>query len=234
MRKLMGCAFSLLLFATWLGAQTVGVSQIYGTIKDQSGAVLPGVEIKVTQTDTGLNKTVITDERGAYQVGSLPVGPYKLEASLPGFSVYVQTGIVLQVNSNPAIHVVLSAGSVSESVQVTADASLVETRNTSIGQVMDNQRVVELPLQGRQVTDLVLLSPAAVVTGGFNGNRNFPTVAISVAGGSGAGTTYRLDGAAHNDFHNNLNLPLPVPDALQELKLDTARAAAPCGRSAAA
>ncbi len=233
MRTLIKVSLLCLILSAVAAGQTVGVSQISGTVKDQSGAVLPGVEIKVTQTDTGLTRNTITDERGIYSIPNLQVGPYRLEASLPGFSTYIQTGIVLQVNSNPSVHVVLTVGTVSDSVQVTADASLVEIRNTSVGQVMDNQRVVELPLQGRQVTDLVLLSPAAVVTGGFNGNRNFPTVAISVAGGSGAGTTYRLDGASHNDFHNNLNLPLPFPDAMQEFKLDTGAADARAGRSAA-
>ena len=71
-----------------------------------------------------------------------------------------------------------------------------------------------MPLNGRNLTDLILLSGAAVVTGGFNGNRNYPTQAISVAGGSGGGTAYLLDGADHNDLHNNLNLPLPFPDAM--------------------
>src|SRR5947199_7738220 len=99
MRKLLSMTAAVLVLSGALWAQTIGVSQISGTVKDQSGAVLPGVEIKVTQTDTGLSKGVITDERGTYQIGSLPVGPYKLEAGLPGFLTYVQNGIIIQVNS---------------------------------------------------------------------------------------------------------------------------------------
>src|SRR5262245_37143597 len=126
-------------------AQAVSTSQITGTVKDQTGAVLPGAEVTATQTDTGAKRSVITDETGAYALTSLPIGPYKLEVILPGFRAYVQTGITLQVNSNPVIPVSLEIGQVSEQVEVSADAALVETRSTGIGQVIDNQRVLELP-----------------------------------------------------------------------------------------
>src|SRR3989442_2790932 len=76
-------------------------AQVSGTARDQSGAVLPGVEVSLTQTNTGLVRTVVTNETGSYSLPNLPVGPYKLEASLPGLRTYVQTGIVLQVNANP-------------------------------------------------------------------------------------------------------------------------------------
>src|SRR5262249_31181963 len=91
-------------------AQAVSVAQITGTVKDSSGAMLPGVELKATQTETGYTRSVITDETGAYIISNLPVGPYRLEASLPGFTTHAQTGIVLQVNSNPTIPIVLQVG----------------------------------------------------------------------------------------------------------------------------
>src|SRR2546426_5853748 len=125
-------------------AQAVSVAQITGTVKDQSGARLPGVEIKVTHGETGYLRNVITDETGAYIIPNLPVGPYKLEASLPGFTTHVQTGIVLQVNSNPTIPIVLQIGQVSETIEVQADAAQVETHSTGIGQVIDQTRLVEL------------------------------------------------------------------------------------------
>src|SRR6266513_2245701 len=141
--------------AGMLWAQAVSVAQITGTVKDPSAALLPGVEIKVTQAETGYTRSVITDETGAYIIPNLPVGPYKLEATLPGFTTYVQTGIVLQVNSNPTIPVVLQVGQVSEQVEVTADAAQVETHSTGIGQVIDQTRLVELPLNGRQLSQLI-------------------------------------------------------------------------------
>ena len=85
-------------------------AQISGNVTDQSGAVLPGVEVTMTQTDTGLTRTTVTNETGSYALPSLPVGPYKLEASLPGFRSFVQSGIVLQVNASPVINPVLEVG----------------------------------------------------------------------------------------------------------------------------
>src|SRR5437016_5229710 len=81
------------------------VSQISGTAKDDSGAVVPGVEITVTQTETGAKRSVTTDETGSFILPNLPLGPYRLEAAKPGFRTYVQTGIALQVGSNPVIPV---------------------------------------------------------------------------------------------------------------------------------
>ena len=94
------------------------VSQISGTVKDDSGAVVPGVEITATQTETGARRTAMTDETGSYILPNLPLGPYRLEASKAGFRSYVQTGIELQVGGNPVIPVVLGVGQVSESIQV--------------------------------------------------------------------------------------------------------------------
>ena len=137
-------------------------AQISGTVRDPSGAVLPGVEVTATQTDTGIARTAVTNETGSYILPNLSVGPYRFEAALPGFRTFVQTGIVLQVNSNPVINPVLEIGQVTEQVEVQANASLVETRSTAVGQVIENERILELPLNGRQATDLITLSGAAV------------------------------------------------------------------------
>src|SRR5437867_9923230 len=210
-----GCA------AAWAQGAT---AQISGTATDQSGAVLPGVEISATQTETGVSRSTLSNETGLYVLPNLPVGPYKLEASLAGFRSIVQSGIVLQVNSNPAINVVLQVGQVSETVEVQANATMVETRSTGIGQVTENARILELPLVGRQAYDLVTLSGAAVQTGtATTGNRAaYPgTPTFSIAGSVNGGNTVTLDGAMHNDVASNTALPLPFPDALQEFKLET-------------
>src|SRR5438552_1135571 len=144
-------------------------AQISGTAKDQSGAVLPGVEIHATQTETGITRDTISNETGSYVLPNLPIGPYRLEASLPGFRTYAQTGIVLQVNSNPAINVILEVGQVAETVEVQANAALVETRSAGVGQVVENARILELPLNGRAVVELISLAgaatPAPTITG---------------------------------------------------------------------
>ena len=112
-------------------------AQISGTAKDQSGAVLPGVEVRVTQTETGIVRDAITNETGTYVLTNLSIGSYRLEGSLPGFRTYVQTGIVLQVNSSPVLKVTLEVGQITEQVEVQANAALVETRNAGVGSVVE-------------------------------------------------------------------------------------------------
>ena len=208
-------AFGVALLISTLMSTTVwaqATAQINGAVKDQTGAVLPGVDITATQTETGISRTAVSDETGSYILPNLAVGPYRLEASLPGFRTYVQTGIVLQVNASPVINPVLDVGQVSEQVEVQANATLVETRTVGVGQVIENERILELPLNGRQVTDLITLSGAAVQTTTNVPDRNMPQVtAMSVAGGLSTGTVYILDGAMHNDIYSNYNLPLPFP-----------------------
>ncbi len=181
-------------------------------------------------------RSALTDGTGGYTLPNLPVGPYRLEASLSGFRSYVQTGIVLTVNASPAINIVMALGELSEQITVTANAAMVETRSTGVGHLIENQQVLELPLNGRQVTDLLLLSPGVTIntTGGFASSRNYPTVPISVAGGSPGSTVYIMDGANHNDPGTNFNLPVPFPDALQEFKIETSALAARYGHHAAA
>ena len=209
-------------------------AQISGTVRDQSGAVLPGAEVIATQTDTGVARNTISNETGTYVLPNLAVGPYKLEVSLPGFRTFIQTGIVLQVNSNPVINATLEVGQVSEQVEVQANAALVETRTTTVGNVMENERILELPLNGRNSADLINSVGAAVpITANNASSRSFGGseggIAYSVAGGQTFGTAYVLDGAMHNNPYDNLNLPLPFPDALQEFKVETSAQSASQG-----
>ena len=199
-------------------------SQINGAVRDSSGLSIPGAQIKVTQTATGLVRTTTSSADGAYVLTNLPIGPYLLEVTKDGFAKYVQSGVVLQVDSNPTIDATLKVGSVTEQIEVQADAALVETHSTGVGTVVDNKRIVELPLNGRNPIELIAISGMANSgTGGgaLNSIRNYPTIVVSVAGGQGNGNSYLLDGANHNDVMNNLNLPLPFPDALQEFKVET-------------
>src|SRR5262245_10977035 len=223
MRRVLATFVTVLALCPVVLGQTVA-SQISGTVRDSSGAVLPGVEVKLTNTDTTATRTVLTNETGSYVVTNLPVGPYRLEAALSGFSTYVQSGIVLQVNTNPTINVVLKVGQISSVLEVQAGANMVETSSNVIGQVIDQQRVAELPLNGRNVAQLIALFGAAVPNtgGGLASNLNYPTVtAVSIAGGQNNATNYFLDGATHIDSRTNVGLPLPFPDALQEFKIET-------------
>ena len=216
-RLLLGC--SLACVAVW--GQAISTSQLKGTVQDPSGSAIPGAVVTVTQTATGISRSVTTGADGGYLFTELAVGPYQLQVTKEGFSKSVHSGIVLQVASNPTIDVTLKVGAVNEQVVVEAAAAMVETQSTGVGQVIDQQRVVDLPLNGRQVTDLIFL------TGGANsatlsGRSSYPSSTAVSIGGGGVGTVgYVLDGGTHNDPLSNQNLPLPFPDAIQEFKVET-------------
>lgn len=234
--RITSCAALLWLLASGTGwAQAVGGSQVSGVVRDSSGGVLPGVEVTITKTDTGMTRTVFTNADGSYTLPNLPVGPYQLKVTLQGFNTYVRDGLILQVSSNPSIDVTLTVGSLDETVNVVANASMVETRSTAVGQLINNEQVVEMPLNGRQATELIFLSGLATPApaGDLNTNKNYPTVTISVAGGQANGMTYIMDGGTYNDPFNNLNLPTPNPDALQEFKVESSALPARYGHHAA-
>ncbi|MBI3049887.1 MAG: TonB-dependent receptor [Acidobacteria bacterium] len=213
---------AVLMAAAHVHAQAT--AQINGTVADPSGGVLPGATVVATQTDTGVRREVVTDERGAYVLTNLPLGPYRLDVTLTGFRPYSQTGIVLQVGSSPTINVTLPIGELTETVSVEAAAPLIDTQRAGIGAVIENERIVELPLNGRNPVDLIELAGAAVQVGNASTRSmqgSSGGVEIAVAGGLGSSTAYMLDGAMHNNPYDNLNLPLPFPDALQEFRVET-------------
>ena len=219
------------LFAATGNLWAQATAQISGTARDQSGAVLPGVEIRATQAETGITRAAVTNETGSYVLSNLPIGPYKLEASLPGFRTYAQMGIVLQVESNPVINVTMEVGQVAETIEVQANAALVETRSTSIGQVVENTRILELPLNGRQAVELIGLAGAAAPAPATDAQSRDPfnKVAFSVAGGLNTGVSFTLDGAFHMNPQGNGYMSTPFPDALQEFKVETSASAAASG-----
>jgi outer membrane receptor protein involved in Fe transport len=227
LRSFATAALTLLLTSGPAWAQAT--AQLNGRVTDESGAVLPGVTVTATQTDTTFTRTAVTDDSGAWVMPNLPIGPYRLEMSLQGFRTYVQTGIVLQVNASPVINASLALGSLEETVTVEAAAPLVDVRSSGINEVVEQERIVELPLQTRQVTDLIVLAGSAVNTGRVSALSTTNSVGISVAGGLRNGVEYVLDGAVHNSPHDLGNLPFPFPDALQEFSVATGGLAASTG-----
>ena len=222
MRIITNLVLCLALGCTAVWAQNITTANISGIVQDSTGLAVPGAEIKATQTETGLVRTVMSGADGAYLLTNLPIGPYQLQVSKEGFSTYVQSNIVLQVNSNPSITVQMKVGQVTEKVQVEASATIVETQNTGVGQVIDNQRVLDLPLNGRQPQELLLLSGPAISMGSPEGNgHNYPAIGVAVAGGNVLSVQYVLDGAQHEGIEAFTPLPIPFPDALQEFKVET-------------
>src|SRR5260370_5470071 len=165
-------ASALAALMTILGAagafgQATAVVQISGVITDTNAGVISGVAVKAVQTDTGLVRSTASESDGSYVLSNLPVGPYRLEAAANGFRAYVQTGIVLQVNTNPLVNSTLQVGSLSQEVEVSANATMVETQTNSVSQVIDQRRVVDLPLNGRHPTQLILVSVSGVTAPGL-------------------------------------------------------------------
>lgn len=228
-RTLIASVAILMVSALYALGQATIFSQISGAVKDSTGLPISGAKVQVTQTNTSLTRSAVTTTDGVYTIPNLPVGPYTLRVDKEGFSPFIQTGIVLEVNTNPEINVTLTVGSLQQQIEVQANAAMVETQTTSVGQVIDQHQVVDLPLNGRQPSQLIALSGAAVSAntgftsiGGIVNSLDYPTVsAYSVAGGQGNATNYFLDGGTHMDMRTNVGLPLPFPDALQEFKVET-------------
>ena len=217
---------SLFVFFALLGAanaQVTAVAQVSGTIKDPSGASIAGAQVLMTEVDKQAVHSTTSDATGNYTLPNLPVGPYRLEVKAPGFKDYIQTGLELVVNNNIEANVVMQVGAATERVEVSATASMVETKENSVASLVDQQRINELPLNGRQATQLIISAGAAVYAdAGDTGSKTFwNATRISVAGGQGNGTAYLLDGADNTDAMSNVNLPMPFMDALEEFSIET-------------
>src|ERR1039457_4589859 len=211
--------------------QAVAIGSVSGTVSDQSGSFVPNATVRMTETERGTVHTGTSNTEGRFVFNNLPVGPYRLEVSASGFKNYVQTGIILQVAENLTQNVALQGGALTETVEVSAGTSMVETRDSSISQVIEQQRIVDLPLNGRNLTSLLTISGVATSSmtlngGDLTGSKNIQgpsggSVQVSVAGGAANGVNFLLDGGDNNDAFSNVNLPIPLPDAVQELSVQT-------------
>ncbi|MGA2264120.1 MAG: carboxypeptidase-like regulatory domain-containing protein, partial [Acidobacteriota bacterium] len=143
-------------------AQAVAVAQVGGVISDPSGSSIPGAQVKITQTETQLSRATVSDTQGRYVLPNLPVGPYRLEVTASGFKAYAQSGIVLQVGNNVQINVAMQIGAIAETVEVNAQTVMVETSQNTVSQIIDAQRIEDLPLNGRVPTQLILMAGASV------------------------------------------------------------------------
>src|SRR5262245_18776617 len=140
----------------------VTTGTINGTVKDPSGAALPGVSIKLTNTDTGFTRSVISDEVGRYNAPQLPLGGYEIAAELPGFQTAVRRGVTLTIGREAVVAFSLEVGSVKQEVTVNAEAALVSTTKADLSYLVDDKTIQDLPLNGRSYTQLATLQPGVV------------------------------------------------------------------------
>jgi hypothetical protein len=229
LRQFRGCVRILplaafLICVLTIHAQIAGTANVQGTVTDSTGAVIPNATVTMTNQATQIQQTTKTDGSGVYAFPDIPIGQYRLTASVAGFKTYVQPKVVLEVGSSISINPVLQVGNQQQSVEVQAEGLALQTEDTSFKQTIDRADVNEMPLNGRQMSALITLSggSSAAPGGDFTGSKySYQTISVSVAGGMGNTTEWKLDGADNNDYMSNANLPFPFPDAVQEFSVES-------------
>src|SRR6059036_1113039 len=193
---------SLLLIMGKQAMSQLPTCTILGAVKDSSGAVIPGVSITAKNVETGLTRTGMSAEDGSYRFSALPVCSYEVKVELPGFRTEVRSGLTLTVSQEAVINFTMQAGAVDQTIVVTEDAPLVNTTSGALGGLVDEQKVAELPLNGRNFIDLTLLQP------GITQHRNIGVAASTVGlwfSSNGAplrSNNYLLDGAIMTNLTN--------------------------------
>ncbi|MCI0625234.1 MAG: TonB-dependent receptor [Acidobacteria bacterium] len=233
-------AIVILFLAASAAAQVRDTASMYGSVRDQQDAVVPGARVTLTSTATTQARTGMTDETGAYVFSFLPVGTYAIRIEVSGFQTYEQKGIRVQANENARVDVRLQIGAMEQIMTVDASAALVESRASTLKETIDERRISELPLNGRNPADLALLTPGIVSGAGDNrgdtyGRDKRPrgTKQLTVNGSRNNNLRYTLDGGENMDPLTNFNNPFPFPDAVQEFSVQTATTGGEVGNSSA-
>ncbi len=214
-------AIAILLLAAFSFAQSY-TDTIRGTVTDPSGATVPGASVTVSDTNTGLTRSMSTGTAGEFEFVSLPIGTYKIAATAKGFRGEVQTGLDLHVNDIKLVTMKLTVGPTSESVTVEANPVAVETQTGQVAGLIDGTQVRELPMNGRNFMQLTQLQPGVAQSNQFNATSKGlgGSVAMSVSGSWGNGNLWMVDGANNNDYGSNRTvLVYPSIDNIAEFKI---------------
>lgn len=202
-----------------------GRGTLSGTVTDATGAAVPGCTITIVNTGTNASFPAVSNDAGYYTAPSLPVGGYTLTAEAKGFKKEVRSGITLQVDQHAEVNFQLEIGAAAESIEVHGDATLIDTSSATVGKVVENRRINDLPLNGRNVLALVMLTPGVKSQGGPTNSgfadRGITLSATSINGGPSALNSLLIDGGNNNDSYMadvNVN---PTVDAIQEFKVQS-------------
>jgi len=231
-------ALAVMAFSAPLVRAQVDTGSILGTVADSSGAAVAGATVTMTNTGTGASLSTVSGSDGSYKFTPVRIGTYKLTASLKGFDTVTQLDVNVNIGQNVVVNFNLKPGQVTESVEVTAAAPVLQSQDASVGQVVDSRSVNDLPLNGRNFTFLAQLA-AGVNTPQADTRGNAASGAFAANGDRPAQNNYLLDGIDNNsdtvDFLNGTNyVVLPPVDAIQEFKVQTSNFSAEFGRSGAA
>src|SRR2546422_6099314 len=235
--------FSTLLvfvFGAQVATAQVNTATISGTLRDESGAVLPGAAVTVQNQDTGISRSLTTNETGRYTAPALGLGNYQVSVHLPGFQNQVRSGIVLTVGREAVVDFTLAVGAVTQTVEVKGEAPLVELTNATMGGLVDDRTIREMPLNSRSWDTLAYTVPGVVkytsADGGFNSGSGANK--FSVAGSRSYSNSFLLDGTDVNDSSNSTpggaagtNLGV---DAIKEFKIVATTFSAEYGRATGA
>lgn len=229
-KSLSRLALLVLLLPALVQAAFAQTAQVTGRITDSGSAVVQGAQLTVANMDTGVAKKGASNEEGYYTVSSLPPGKYRITAQATGFKPVRHEGVTLSVEQALRLDFVLEVGEVTEEVRVLGDVPLVDTRQAQLSGLVDAQRVNDLPLNGRNVYDLVSILPGVSQT-------RLPAVQdndgnyLNVNGSRTRQSTFMLDGGFNNDLWRNSGNAAPNPDAVHEFRLITSNFNAEHGRS---
>jgi Carboxypeptidase regulatory-like domain/TonB dependent receptor-like, beta-barrel len=235
---LLGLTLMALLVAAGPLRAQVDTGSILGTITDQTGGVVSGAKVTLSSEGTGVSLSTTTGSDGEYKFSPVRIGSYKLEVAMQGFQTTTTSGVVVNIGASVVQNFTLRPGSVSQTIEVTAAAPLLESQSAAVGQVVDSKSVNDLPLNGRNFTFLAQLA-AGVNTPQADTRGNASTGAFAANGLRPAQNNYLLDGIDNNsdtvDFLNGTNfVVLPPVDAIQEFRVETSNFSAEFGRSGAA
>lgn len=204
---------------------------ITGEIRDETGGLIPGVAVTAERVGAATSRTVISTDAGQYSISFLPVGEYTVRAELVGFETQIRRGIVLSVDQRLRVDFVLSVGEISEQVEVVGTTPMVASDSSSIGHVMDNRKVVDLPLSGRNFIDLVTLTAGAIpeVPGQFGQQFGIAGLSPNINGNRSDANNYMIDGVPINDTTWGRTATPPSIDAVQEMKIQSSLTSAEFG-----
>lgn len=231
-------AFLLLLASTVAFAQQT--ANIVGTVKDTTGAAIPGATVTLTNLATATKRTVATNSQGEYNASSLPVGQYRISAEMAGFQKLNRTGVTLTTASTLNVDLVLLVGSENTTVDVTTQASLLQSQSGVVSNLVDSKQMVDLPLVTRNFTDLVLLTPGAHTGSSTNLTEGAGAYSIrggadfSVNGSVAAANSYLIDGLYDRNQWLNTLVMVPIVDSIAEYRVMTSNYNAEYGEAAGA
>lgn len=233
------CSFLLAVFCFASLALGQAAGTISGIVVDPSGAATANVTVTAINTGTSVRRTAVTDSAGSFTIPLVAVGTYKVQVDQPGFASFEQENVIVQANATVQVSIALQLKSTTEQVTVTSAPAMVQAAATNVVQIIEQKRVEDLPLNGRNVLQLMALNSGVSTAGATGGTRQVNSLAAgtynvnaSINGSRGNATNFLLDNASNNDGYTNISIPFPGPDAVQEVSVQTSTFDAQYGHAA--